>query len=129
MHIFDEGGSLSPTAFIPFCSFGGNMNTVGIKSEQFDAPVCNSFKSLILNHQLCYQIDLEKFRDTTHIEKQLKDGLFLILDFNEERQMPKNMKDKATEDEDEDEGFYLLSDDQNSVQIHLETISIHSHND
>ena len=49
VHIFDKDGTLSPTAFIPFCSFGGDMKIVGTTSEQFELPVCNSFKSMIRN--------------------------------------------------------------------------------
>ena len=41
VHIFNENNTLSPTAFIPFCLFGGDMKVVGIKSEKFDVPVCN----------------------------------------------------------------------------------------
>ena len=49
---------LSPSAFIPFCDFGGNMATMGVKIDQFDVPVCNSFQAKILNDQLCYEVDL-----------------------------------------------------------------------
>ena len=119
VHIFDENGSLSPTALIPFCSFGGDMRIMGTKSEQYDVPVCNSFKPLIRNDQLCYQIDIEDFKDTKNIENQLKEGLVLILDYNNERQMPKIITGNKTEEK----RFYLLSENQNSVQIHLETIS------
>ena len=119
VHIIDKNGFLSPTAFIPFCSFGGDMKKMGRRSEQYDVPVCNSFKSKIRNNQLCYQIDLEDYKDKTNIEKQLKEGLVLIMDYNEERQMPKYMAHKDADPE----GFYLLTDDQNSVKIHLETIS------
>ena len=119
VHIFDENGSLSPTALIPFCSFGGDMRIMGTKSEQYDVPVCNSFKPLIRNDQLCYQIDLEDFKDTKNIENQLKEGLVLILDYNNERQMPKIITGNKTQEK----RFYLLSENQNSVQIHLETIS------
>ena len=95
------------------------MKLMGTTSEQFDVPVCSSFKPRIRNDQLCYQIDLEDFKDINNIEKQLKEGLVIIVDYNEERQMPKNMTNKNTEKE----GFYVLSDDQNLVQIHLGTIS------
>ena len=118
MHIIDKNGFLSPTAFIPFCSFGGDMNIMGRRSEQYDVPVCNSFQSKIRNNQLCYQIDLEDYKDTNNIEKQLKEGLVLVVDYNEERQMHQLMENKN----DEFMG-YLMSEDKNSVQIHLETIS------
>ena len=119
VHIFDDDGNFSPTAFIPFCSFGGDMKIVGTTSEQFELPVCNSFKSIIRNGQLCYQIDLEDFKDINNMEKQLKEGFVLIVDYNEERQLAEFLSIENTVEE----GFHLLSDNQNLVQIHLETIS------
>ena len=86
------------------------MKNIGTKSEQYDVPVCNGFKSKIRNNQLCYQVDLEDYKDTNNIENQLKEGLVLIMDYNEERQMPKLMVHKIAEKE-------------NSVKIYLETIS------
>ena len=118
VHIFEKNGTPSPTAFIPFCSFGGKMETVGAKSPNFDVPVCNSFKTQIRNDQLCYQIDLEDYRNSTNIEKQLKEGLVLILDYNEERQMIRNKLKEKNE-----KGLFLSSDDKNSVQVYLDTIS------
>ena len=94
------------------------METVGAKSQNFDVPVCNSFKTQIRNDQLCYQIDLEDYRNSTNIEKQLKEGLVLILDYNEERQMIRNKLKEKNE-----KGLFLSSDDKNSVQVYLDTIS------
>ena len=81
------------------------METVGAKSPNFDVPVCNSFKTEIRNDQLCYQIDLEDYRNSTDIEKQLREGLVLILDYNEERQMIRNKPKEKNE-----KGLFLSSD-------------------
>ena len=119
MHIIDEKRKFSPTAFIPFCSFGGDMTNMGTTSEQYDVPVCSSFKPKIRKNQLCYQIDLDDLKDTNNIDKQLKEGLVLVMDYNEERQLPQFVESKNAE-----KMGYLMSEDRNSVQIHLETISI-----
>ena len=121
VHIFDESGFLSPTAFIPFCSIGGDMEIVGTTSEQFDVPVCNSFKPQIRNDQLCYQIDLEDYKNKTNIENQLKEGLLLILDYNKERQIIQNNSLKRKNEN--KKGLFLTSDELNSAKIHLDTIS------
>ena len=86
VHIIDGNGEYSQSAFIPFCSFGENMKEMGTKIDTFDVPVCNSFKPKIYKNQLCYQVDLEKFKDKQKLKKQLKLGLDLLLDYNEERQ-------------------------------------------
>ena len=86
VHILDENGNLSPSAFIPFCSFGGNMSAMGVKIDQFDVPVCNSFRAKILNDQLCYEVDPNLFIDKANVKENLKLGLDLVLDYNKDRQ-------------------------------------------
>ena len=77
----------SGSAFIPFCGFGEDMEAMGVKIDQFDIPVCNSFKDKLLNDQLCYEVDLNKLFNKTALRKGLKIGLIFILDYNEDRQV------------------------------------------
>ena len=63
------------------------MSVMGTKVDGFQDPVCSSFKPKIRNDQLCYEINLEEFKDPTNLHQQLKQGLVLIIDCNEERQM------------------------------------------
>ena len=109
---------LSPSAFIPFCSFGEDLNSMGTKIEQFKHPVCNSFHPVIRNDQLCYQVDLDKFRNEDKIDDQLKKGLVLLLDFNEDRQRKLDPQVFTY-----NKKSVFTSDAENSAQIHLDTIS------
>ena len=95
VHIVDERGEVSPSAFIPFCEFGGDMSAVGVKIDQFDAPVCNSFKAKVLNDQLCYEVDPNLFIDRTNTLKYLKLGLVLVLDYNEDRQTTEFLQEES----------------------------------
>ena len=61
VHIMTKDHLISPSAFIPFCDFGGNMSAMGVKIDKFDVPVCNSFQAKVLNDQLCYEVDLNRF--------------------------------------------------------------------
>ena len=85
VHILDKNGEYSPSAFIPFCEFQGNMSVMGVKIDQFDVPGCNSFQEKILNDQLCYEVDLQKF--SNNIRKNLKLGFNFLMDYNEDRQV------------------------------------------
>ena len=87
VHIMTSDNKTSPSAFIPFCEFGGNMSAMGIKIDQFDVPVCNAFQAKILNDQLCYEVDLQKFSDVNNIHGELKLGFNFLLDYNEDRQV------------------------------------------
>ena len=48
------------------------MSTMGVKIDQFDVPVCNSFQAKILNDQLCYEVDLKRFAAKDNIENEVK---------------------------------------------------------
>ena len=59
---------------------------MGVKIEEFDIPVCNSFQAKILHDQLCYEVDLNKFSNESNIKRDLKIGFSFLMDYNEDRQ-------------------------------------------
>ena len=62
VHLLDRDGNLLPTALIliPLCEFVGDLSIMGIKHDQFDVPICNSFRPKMIKDQLCYTVDLNK---------------------------------------------------------------------
>ena len=116
VHILNSKGDFSPSAFIPFCVFGNNK--IGEKIEDFEVPVCNIFVAKNWNDQVCYELDLNLLKDEDDIYRQLKDGILLILDFNEERQFEKVVNSKKVEEA----RNYFYEDEDNSVQVHLDSI-------
>ena len=86
VHLINKEGFLSPSALIPFCKFGGNMSNMGIKNKHFSVPVCNSFQAKVLNDQLCYEVDPNKYRKYRNNHDDLKQGLTLYIDTNDDRQ-------------------------------------------
>ena len=94
VHIFDTVGNQSPSAFIPFCEFGGRMEAME-KLESLNGskiPICNSFKAEIFNDQLCYGVDLKRYKNVNNPEKDLELGLVFLLDYNEDRQFASHKK-------------------------------------
>ena len=89
---------------------------MGKEINGFDNPVCDSFEAKIRNDQLCYEVDLEKFKDQKRIKEQLKSGLVLILDYNLERQSDTYNPQKVIKLESEE-------NDEKDVHIYLDTIS------
>ena len=89
---------------------------MGKEINGFDNPVCDSFEAKIRNDQLCYEVDLEKFKDRKRIKEQLKSGLVLILDYNLERQSETYNPRKVIKLESEE-------NDEKDVHIYLDTIS------
>ena len=84
---------------IPFCEFGGNMSVMGIKMDQFDVPVCNSFRPIIVLDQLCYQVDPNEYKNRIDLEGDI--SLSLFIHYNEERQI---------EDFDDSEDLFITLD-------------------
>ena len=84
MHIIGEDGLISQTSLIPFCEFGGSTSAMGVRVDQIDVPVCNSFKAKIYKDQLCYQVDPNKYKHRIDLKNEL--SLSLFIDFNEDRQ-------------------------------------------
>ena len=87
VHLLDKEKKPSPSAFIPFCEFGGNVSAMSINNDNFKTLVCNSFKARILNDQLCYEIDLHQYNTENDIANKLKLGLVFFMDYNEDRQV------------------------------------------
>ena len=84
VHIVDKDNVYSPSAFIPFCSFGGNFSIMGVQNEDFTVPLCNSFEPRVLYDQRCYEIDLNRYKDYYSVST-LQEGLVLYIDSNADR--------------------------------------------
>ena len=60
---------------------------LGKKIENFHTPVCNSFKEKVFDGQVCYEVDLDVYKENmTNIRMDMKEGLALVLDINKDRQ-------------------------------------------
>ena len=73
------------------------MSNVGVKIDQLDVPVCNSFRAKIVNDQLCYEIDLKKFSSKNNFESELELGFTFLMDYNEDRQVTFDKINKKNE--------------------------------
>ena len=93
------------------------MSAMGTKIDEFDVPVCNSFQAKIMNDQLCYEVDLNKFSDKSNIANEIRLGFHFLMDYNEDRQVTfdKNISRKevglannvAASDQSQDAFVYL----------------------
>ena len=84
-HITNGDDDSFKTALIPFCEFGGNMSVMGKKIDQFDVPICNSFRPKIIRDQLCYTVDPNEYKHKINLKGEL--SLSLFIHYNEDRQM------------------------------------------
>ena len=94
------------------------MSSMGVKIDQFDIPVCNSFQAKILNDQLCYEVDLSRFTHKDISMEELKSGLTFILDYNIDRQVYLNDGKKNVSMK----NHIVESDHEHHASIHLDTV-------
>ena len=94
VHLVDKEGNLNPTALVPFCSISDNYLAMGVKIDQIDVPVCNSFRPKIRKDQLCYTVDLNEIKKKTSSKNNVFFTFFI--DFNEDRELSvaQNMKEQ-----------------------------------
>ena len=85
VHIIDEAGELSPSALIPFCDLGGRMSLTGVQHTQFSMPVCTAFTRKVLFDQLCYEADLNLYKESLSPE-EFNVGFSFLVDLNHNRQ-------------------------------------------
>ena len=98
------------------------MSGVGVKIDHFDDPVCNSFQATVVNDQLCYEVDLNRFSNKSNRAKELELGFYFFMDYNEDRQVTRQST-LAEEVERSGIGANLLESDKNQhAFIYLDTI-------
>ena len=123
VHFFTPEGKLSPSAFIPFCEFGGKKSAVSTKIDKLDTPICNCFQAKILYDQLCYEVDLNKFSNRDNIEQEIKSGFIFFMDYNEDKQI--TFEDNYNKEDEDSFSSRIVELDQNDhAIIHLNTIGI-----
>ena len=84
VHLIDNNNeTLNPTALVPFCSVSDDYSTMGVKMDQIDVPVCNSFRPKIIRDQLCYTVDLNKIKQKIDFKDTITFSFFI--DYNEDR--------------------------------------------
>ena len=81
VHVSDE---VTISAFIPFCSFGDAADRVGKWFKGFNFPVCSLFRETIVDGQVCYEADINQFKDNVNWVEALNRGFGFIVDTNKE---------------------------------------------
>ena len=121
VHIITKDNQTSPSAFIPFCDFGGDLSLMARKTDLFEVPVCNSFQAKVLNDQLCYEVDLNELSNKNNLKRELKSGFNFIMDYNEDRQLTFNHNFSRGEDMSLTGNVVESDKDQHAV-IYLNTV-------
>ena len=98
---------------------------MGQKIAEFDLPVCTSFTEKIHKGQLCYGVDVNKFKmKGTFRSEDLRLGLTLLLDYNSDRALRRFEKNKYDLVAQGSISKRLIdSKEREEALVHLDTIS------
>ena len=121
LHISDPPGV---SAFIPFCSFGNEVDLFGKRLKGFEVPVCSLFREKTVGGQICYEANINQFKNKGNWEETLSKGINLIIDTNDEYDVKKIMEKLPTGNK--DMGFFEIykpTEEGNSILVMLQTIS------
>ena len=124
VHILNDKGDLSPSAFIPFCEFGGDMSLLGVRNSNFKFPVCSAFRKKIVHDALCYQVNINNFKKS-FTDRDLRRGLTFLLDYNEDRQLSENVAENAQSMRHHNNNMvdkFVDFRDHHKAMIHIDTI-------
>ena len=57
-HLTDSKGRPTPGSLIPFCAYNRAMSTLGKNLSGLTFPVCDQFKPVVKDGQVCYALDM-----------------------------------------------------------------------
>ena len=97
------------------------MDLIGEKLSDFQVPVCSLFRKKIFSGQVCYEADLNQFKNKIDWKRALKKGFNFIIDTNDEYDV-KNLFQRRLENNLEWDIFKETEDDQ-KFTVMLKTIS------
>ena len=95
------------------------------KQNTGDVPICGLFTEKIVKGQVCYEADLNQFKDLVNWEDALQEGLSMVIDTNDEYDVKNILEEQSLVRNDQLEIFpiYKQSKNFNSFKMMLQTIS------
>ena len=124
VHISEER---TISALIPFCSLGDDAAPVGKMFDGFQTPVCNLFKEKIVAGQVCYEADINQFKEEVNWVEILTKGFGFLVDTNDEYDVKKSYRKspapEKTKKMKKSFDIYEDSETEETFRILLRTIS------
>ena len=120
VHIYDKSGI---SAFIPFCSFGTEL--LGKEFSNFQDQFCGLFRVKIVDGQVCYEANVNQFKNNFNWDQTLYRGLSLIIDTSDEYDVKNILERNSSTNEENLQIFdsFKKTEEESSFTIMLKTIS------
>ena len=101
------------------------MDLIGEKLSHFQVPVCSLFRKKIFSGQVCYEADLNQFKNKIDWKRALKIGFSFIIDTNDEYDVKNLFQRKSPRGLENNIVFKIFkeTEDNNKFSVMLKTIS------
>ena len=98
------------------------MSVMGMKMDQFELPVCNKFKRKIVRGRLCFQVDVNDFKDQVEDKKIIENGLMLVMYYNEDKMIRDNIYEVDKPLSNDLSELHKKHDEEHEAMIYIETL-------
>ena len=101
------------------------MDLIGEKLSNFHVPVCSLFRKKIYSGQVCYEADLNQFKNKIDWKRALKKGFSFIIDTNDEYDVKNLFERKSSKRLENNLVFnsFQETEDDDKFAVKLKTIS------
>lgn len=121
VHITDKNDLLTPSALIPFCWYGKNLE-LGIKHKDFKVPVCTGFQRKLRDNQICYEFN----PGTIIADENVRHGFHLIVDDNNDKIMQLGIENSGNSERNKTLRLeYHKDDEKEGIKVYLDAIGLH----
>ena len=101
------------------------MDLIGEKFSNFQVPVCSLFRKKIFSGQVCYEADLNQFKNKIDWKKALEKGFSFIIDTNDEYDVKNLFQRKSSRrlENNPELDIFKETEDDHKFAVMLKTIS------
>ena len=100
------------------------MDLIGEKFNNFQVPVCSLFRKKIFSGQVCFEADLNQFKNKIDWKRAIKQGFSFIIDTNDEYDVKNLLQRNSQRRLENNLGFnsFHKNEDDHKFAVMLKTI-------
>ena len=121
-HLIDRSGSISPSAFIPFCAYSSNMDSMGQLIDGLEFPICTKLLPRVLEGHLCYTVNISSLVTKYDTKSGKEHGMSLLLDFNDDRNVQVEEQSNTVSSNEKSSPFNVEKGSKNYPKIYISTL-------
>ena len=95
--------------------------------SQLNTTACSKFRPKVLEGRLCYQVDVNEFKNEVDTKKLMTHGLIFMMDYNEDKVGLDMSTDVETSDDMDYGDMQEMDNKKGEAMIYIETLGMHNY--